>query len=143
VIDGIELTAPAELADGETAPVSATGITSEYGLRFPLRYPASVRYDGDGGLAVVRGERAAEHAARFRWTEAVLDLETMRITAVRPGTVELSVEAGDQEVETELRITAAGQSAVTVTRAGARIDVATAADTVAEDTLALVCALRQ
>jgi hypothetical protein len=143
LIDGIELDAPAELAVGEAADVSATGVTSEYGLRFPLRYPASVRYTGESGLAVVRGERAAEQAARFWKTQAVLDLATMRLTAVRPGTVELTLASGDQEVATELVVTGEARPGWPrrVSRAGAQVDAVAAADTVAQDTLDLVCAL--
>jgi predicted phosphodiesterase len=138
VIDGIELDAPSELADDAAAPVAATGITSEYGLRFPLRQPASVRWSGSAGLAVVRGEREAEHAARLPSTIAVLDRETMRLQAVRSGEVELTVAAGTEQATATVRV---GTQATRRERVveGARARVVAVAEPVGGD--ALLCAL--
>ena len=60
LIDGIEVSAPDRLAVGASAAVSATGATSEFGLSFPLRYPASVVWSGGPGLVVARSAGEAE-----------------------------------------------------------------------------------
>jgi predicted phosphodiesterase len=96
VIDGIELTAPARLTTGTSAPVSATGVTSGFGLKFPLRYPASVTWSGGKGLVVVNSPSAAKLARLRPGTLAVLDLTDGTLSAVRPGTVTVTVASGDQ-----------------------------------------------
>lgn len=112
VIDRAELLAPDSLAvDESQAPVSAEGITSEFGLRFPLEHPASVTWSGSESLAVVRGERQAAQARRSRRTTAVLDLETMRLDGVRPGSVTLSLASGGVRVEREVRVEEAAAAA--------------------------------
>jgi predicted phosphodiesterase len=105
IIDGIELSVPATLGAGRSEVVSSTGVNADYGLRFPLDYPASATWSGDSGLAVVRGERMARAAARFERTIATLDLETMRLTGVRPGRTMLKVAAAGQAVEVPLEVT--------------------------------------
>lgn len=91
LIDGIEMVAPETVAVGASAAVSATGITSEFGLRFPLRFPASVTWSGDAGLAVSADVRTVR---RNPETLAVLDPSTGTLTAVRPGTVTVTVASG-------------------------------------------------
>jgi hypothetical protein len=86
VIDAIELTAPATLATGASATVTATGVTSEFGLKFPLRYPATVVFSGGKGVTVGAKKKAD--------TLALLDPETGKLTAVRPGTVTITVASG-------------------------------------------------
>jgi hypothetical protein len=94
LIDGIELTAPATLAVGSSAAVSATGITSEFGLRFPLRFPASVTWSGGRGVVVAETAAQARAARRRAGTLAVLDLDAATLTAVRSGSVTLTVASG-------------------------------------------------
>jgi hypothetical protein len=96
VIDGIELTAPARLTAGTSAQVSATGVTSGFGLKFPLRHPASVTWSGSPGLAVAESRQAARAARQRPGVVAVLDLADGTLTAVRPGTVTVTVASGDQ-----------------------------------------------
>ncbi|MFF4837483.1 phosphodiester glycosidase family protein [Streptomyces sp. NPDC001315] len=105
LIDAIELSAPAQLTTGTSTAVSATGITSEYGLRFPLRYPASVTWTGSPGLVVADSATEARKATRARRTLAVLDLTTHTLTAVRPGTVTLTVTAADQTDSAAVELT--------------------------------------
>ncbi|GAA2071874.1 phosphodiester glycosidase family protein [Actinomadura alba] len=96
VIDGIELSTPERLTEGTSGNVSATGVTSGFGLRFPLRHPASVTWSGSAGLVVAESEHEAR-AARLRHdTRAVLDLTAGTLTAVRSGTVTLTVASGGQ-----------------------------------------------
>ncbi|WP_238009135.1 phosphodiester glycosidase family protein [Dactylosporangium sp. AC04546] len=92
LIDQIALAAPSELAVGSSTLVTATGVTSEFGLRFPLRYPASVSWSGGPGVVVAASppESARKHAR----TLAVLDTTDGRLLAVRPGTVTITVTAG-------------------------------------------------
>jgi predicted phosphodiesterase len=96
VIDGIELTAPGHVTAGSSAEVSATGVTSGFGLKFPLRYPASVTWSGGPGLAVAASSRAARAARQRPGVIAVLNLTDGTLTAVRPGTVTVTVASGGQ-----------------------------------------------
>ncbi|MGW7426253.1 phosphodiester glycosidase family protein [Streptomyces sp. NPDC054813] len=93
LIDGIELSAPPRIAVGAKGQLAATGITSEFGLRFPLRFPASVTWEGGDGV-VVRSESEAETLGRGSYTRALLDPEAGTLTAVRSGTVTVKVTAG-------------------------------------------------
>jgi exopolysaccharide biosynthesis protein/predicted phosphodiesterase len=94
LIDKITLSAPSQVAVGSSADVSASGITSEFGLTFPLRFPASVVWSGDAGLVVADSQDAVSAAKGSNETVAVLDLTTDKLTAVRPGTVTLTVASG-------------------------------------------------
>ncbi len=94
LIDGIELAAPDHLAVGASAAPAATGITSEFGLRFPLRFPASVTWSGGPGLVVARSAAEVKAARRDHRTLAVLDLTSTTLTAVRAGTVTVTVASG-------------------------------------------------
>jgi hypothetical protein len=94
LIDGIDLSCPGHLGVGASAPVSATGITSEFGLRFPLRFPATVTWTGTPGLLVNTSASAADAAGRTPEPLAVLDLPTATLTALRPGTLTLTVSSG-------------------------------------------------
>ncbi|MEU4654123.1 phosphodiester glycosidase family protein [Streptomyces sp. NPDC023723] len=105
LIDTIELSAPAELATGAVSVVSATGVTSEYGLRFPLRHPASVSWSGSPGLAVADSAADARKATAARRTLAVLDLTTHTLTALRPGRVTLTAAAGGRTASATVALT--------------------------------------
>jgi predicted phosphodiesterase len=96
LIDKIELTAPDRLTVGATTSVSATGVTSEFGLRFPLRYPASVTWSGDPRLVVARSQFEAKLARLRPGALAVLDLTNTTLAALRPGTVTVEVASGGQ-----------------------------------------------
>ncbi|GAA4251923.1 phosphodiester glycosidase family protein [Dactylosporangium darangshiense] len=103
IIDGIELSAPQQLAVGASAPVAATGVTSEFGLRFPLRYPASVTWSGGSGVVVARGPSSARRDPRAL---AVLDLDAGTLTALRSGTVTIAVAAGGLTASASVSLTA-------------------------------------
>ena len=94
LIDGIDLSAPGQLSLGSSAELAATGITSEFGLRFPLRFPASVTWSGGPGLVVASSAAEVKAARRSSKTLAVLDLTDGMLTAVRAGSVTVTVAAG-------------------------------------------------
>lgn len=94
LIDGIELSAPGQLAVGASAQLSATGITGEFGLRFPLRFPASVTWSGGSGLVVATSASAVREAKQDPGTLAVLDVPAGTLTAVRSGSVTVTVASG-------------------------------------------------
>ncbi|MFL4902067.1 phosphodiester glycosidase family protein [Streptomyces sp. MMS24-I2-30] len=94
LIDGITLSAPGQIPVGSRAAVSATATTSEFGLTFPLRFPASVVWGGDSGLVVARSASEVRTATRGPKTRAVLDLTSGTLIAVRPGTVTVTVTSG-------------------------------------------------
>ncbi|GAA5190932.1 phosphodiester glycosidase family protein [Rugosimonospora acidiphila] len=96
VIDGIQLSAPDQLAVGASATVAATGITSEFGLQFPLRFPASVVWSGSTGLEIAQTTSDVKAAKKKAKTVAVLDLsgDTATLTTVKSGTVTLTVASG-------------------------------------------------
>jgi hypothetical protein len=94
LIDGIDLSAPGQLAVGASAELAATGITSEFGLRFPLRFPASVTWSGGSGLVVAATAAEAGAARRSSAALAVLDVTSGTLTALRAGTVTVTVAAG-------------------------------------------------
>ena len=104
VIDGIELAAPDRLAVGDSATVAATGITSGFGLRFPLRFPASVTWSGGPGLVVANSAADARAAGGEHGTLAVLNLSAGTLLAVRTGTVTLTVAAGGQTASVTVRL---------------------------------------
>lgn len=105
LIDGIDLSAPGEVAVGASATLQATGITSEFGLRFPLRFPASVTWSGSPGLALTDSPSATEAARRHPRTLAVFDPTSTTLTAVRPGTVTVTVASGGLATSATLTLT--------------------------------------
>ncbi|MGI5441100.1 phosphodiester glycosidase family protein [Streptomyces shenzhenensis] len=94
LIDTITLSAPGQVEVGSRAAVSATAGTSEFGLTFPLRFPASVTWGGGSGLVVARSASEVRAAGRDPRTRAVLDLTSGTLIAVRPGTVTVTVTSG-------------------------------------------------
>jgi acetyl-CoA acetyltransferase len=104
------------------ATVAATGATSEFGLVFPLRFPATVTWHGAGLKVVDGGSLAGGHPAgasgtastavttalsaarRDGHTLAVLDTSTGTLAAVRPGTLRLAVTSGGLTAEREITL---------------------------------------
>lgn len=90
----VALTAPETLEVGTTAQLSGSVVQPNGvapGTRVvPLRYPMSVHWSGSRDLAIGSGERFAE-AARRSGKVAVLDPETRTLTALRRGSVTVSV----------------------------------------------------
>lgn len=82
-VDALELDAPAEVAVGSTGQVSATVVQD--GRRVPVAWPVSADWSGARGLHVGDLDDAPRRAALS------LDPSTGRLTALRAGTVEVSV----------------------------------------------------
>lgn len=107
LIDAISLSAPATLAAGATAEVSATGTTTGSDLALPLKYPASVTWSGDESLAVVESADEVKKASRPHGVVAVLDVSTATLTAVRPGSVTVTVASGGRTASATVAVSAA------------------------------------
>ncbi|MEV0407113.1 phosphodiester glycosidase family protein [Actinoallomurus sp. NPDC050550] len=107
LIDGIELSAPEQVPAGGSGQVAATGVTSGFGLKFPLRYPASVTWSGGPGLMVTSSPKEAKAARHRRDVLAILDPATGTLTAVRPGTVTVTVTSGPQTKSATVTLTPA------------------------------------
>jgi hypothetical protein len=107
LLTSVTVDAPDQLAVGaEPAPVAAAFVDDGMGGRIvPGRYPMSVTWSGGPGLAVVRDDREATDARRRPDVLAVLDLRTLRLAAVRAGTVVVQVRAGDMSAAHSVRIT--------------------------------------
>jgi hypothetical protein len=90
----ITLNAPESVEVGTSTTLSGS-IVQPNGVQpgtrvVPLRYPMSVQWGGDDRLALGSGEGAAD-AARKAGKIAILDPETRELTALRQGTVKVSV----------------------------------------------------
>ncbi|WP_345630512.1 phosphodiester glycosidase family protein [Rugosimonospora acidiphila] len=90
----ITLTTPDSVRLGKTAQLSGSIVQPEgvsTGTRVvPLQYPMSVDWRGSSNLAIGSG-KAAINAARDHGKVAILDPQTRTLTALRPGTVTVSV----------------------------------------------------
>lgn len=111
----VTLDAPASLQAGATAQLSGSIVQPEgvsNGTRVvPLRYPMSVGWGGSSTLAVGSGKQALDEARRHHKV-AVLDPATGIVTALRPGTVTVSVTNDSMRAYTG----AASLAPVTTTR---------------------------
>ncbi|WP_130650712.1 phosphodiester glycosidase family protein [Egicoccus halophilus] len=101
LVEGLELEAPTTLRAGQTVELHARGALTQ-GRSFPLRAPATVTWRGRG-LALAGDPTTPIQPGRP--VAAVLDPETLELTAVRPGRVELVVEADGQLASVELTVT--------------------------------------
>jgi hypothetical protein len=82
-VDTLELAVPPTLRRGATAPATATVVQD--GRRVPVSFPVSADWQGDRQLHI-----GPASTAPF-WAVASYDPATGRLTALRPGTAELSV----------------------------------------------------
>jgi 3',5'-cyclic AMP phosphodiesterase CpdA len=90
----ITLNTPASVRAGRTAQLSGSIVQPqgvETGTRVvPLEYPMSVHWSGSSNLAIGSGKHAIDQA-RAKGKVAILDPQTRTLTALRPGSVTLSV----------------------------------------------------
>jgi phosphodiester glycosidase/calcineurin-like phosphoesterase family protein len=82
-VDSLELSAPASLRRGETAPAAATVVQED--RRVPVSFPVSADWSGSAFLHI-----GPATSAPF-WSVASYDPATGQLTALRPGTAQLSV----------------------------------------------------
>jgi predicted phosphodiesterase len=95
VLTRVELHTPDQVAVGATGHVSANAIDEGQSNRVvPMRYPMSVTWSGDEGLAVVSDDHALSLALGNPHVVAVLDIRTGTLTGVHSGAVQITVRAG-------------------------------------------------
>ncbi|WP_238158162.1 phosphodiester glycosidase family protein [Kribbella voronezhensis] len=82
-VDALELTAPATLRRGQTAPATATVVQDD--RRVPVSFPVSADWSGSTFLHI-----GPAKTAPF-WSVASYDPATGQLTALRPGSADLSV----------------------------------------------------
>jgi exopolysaccharide biosynthesis protein/3',5'-cyclic AMP phosphodiesterase CpdA len=129
----ITLNAPETVEVSQSATLSGSIVQPEgvaNGTRVvPLRYPMSVHWSGDDGLAIGSGQAAID-AARAAGKVAILDPRTQRLTGLRAGKVAVVVTNDSLRPYTDDAPTAPVTTQKTVrvvpyTGSGPRLDVAT------------------
>ena len=106
VLTRVELSAPPTVAVGASAQVTANAIDEGQANRVvPMRYPMSVTWSGDRGVAVVDDDQALALARRRPGVLAVLDLRSGALIGLRRGTVRLKLRAGTLSAATTVRVT--------------------------------------
>ncbi|GHJ45247.1 hypothetical protein Cs7R123_25890 [Catellatospora sp. TT07R-123] len=98
-VDALAVTAPASLARGAAAEVTAS-LVQPGGRTVPVAYPVSLRWSGGPGLYV--GPRLFAPP----WAVAAFDPATGELTALRPGTVSLSVTVNGTTASAAVAVTA-------------------------------------
>ncbi|MDO8214225.1 metallophosphoesterase, partial [Conexibacter sp. CPCC 206217] len=92
----IDLQVPESLEVGASAPLGGTLVqptgVSNGSRTVPLRYPVSLRWSGSDTLAIGSGDDAID-AAREQDKTAILDPETGQLTALKTGSVDVTVAA--------------------------------------------------
>ncbi|MGH3735814.1 MAG: phosphodiester glycosidase family protein, partial [Micromonosporaceae bacterium] len=96
-VDALAVTAPAELAVGRAASVTATA--SQHGRQVPVSYPVSAAWSGSANLHI--GDPAGAKERHI----AVYDPATGQLRALRAGTVTLAVTVNGTTREVTVRLT--------------------------------------
>lgn len=111
-VDGLTVTAPAELPAGQGAEVTATVLQGEGAdpRRVPVGFPVSADWTGSPNLFIGDPDDAARHRPRY---VAAYDPTTGRLTALRPGSATLAVTVNGAVAKASFTVTAraAGGSA--------------------------------
>ncbi|MFC7108330.1 metallophosphoesterase family protein [Nonomuraea rubra] len=97
-VDGLTLTAPATVAVGAPAPVTAA--VEQASRTVPAAYPVSATWSGSPNLHV--GTRRTAKP----WHVAVLDPESGTLTALRPGQVTVAVTVSGVTKQAQVALTA-------------------------------------
>ncbi|MET8178123.1 phosphodiester glycosidase family protein [Streptomyces sp. NPDC005336] len=108
-VDGLTVTAPAELRAGQTSGVTATVIQGEGAAarRVPVGFPVSADWTGSPNLYI--GDPAqAGHRPRYM---AAFDPVSGKLTALRPGTATLAVTVNGASTQARFTVTARGAAA--------------------------------
>ncbi|WP_051359403.1 phosphodiester glycosidase family protein [Paucisalibacillus globulus] len=100
ILESISINAPESVSVSEKVVISAEG-NQAGGLSFPLRYPASVMWEGSENVFLGTGTEL-DQAKLSRRYAAIFDLESGELTALRRG--EISLEVIANEVVKEVRI---------------------------------------
>ncbi|MFC4560011.1 phosphodiester glycosidase family protein [Virgibacillus kekensis] len=95
ILESIEFDAPEELAVGETVKLHATGV-QQGGLEFPLRYPASIIWEGSENVFVGSGSKLnkAENSGKYA---AVFNTETNELKTLVAGVISIQVKSNMKE----------------------------------------------
>ncbi|WP_063729538.1 phosphodiester glycosidase family protein [Streptomyces sp. RTd22] len=107
-VDGLTVTAPAELRAGQDADITASVIQGEgAGARtVPVGGPLSADWTGSRHVYVGKVSRA-RHPARY---VAAFDPATGKLTALRPGTATLTVTVNGATAQARFSVTAAARA---------------------------------
>jgi hypothetical protein len=117
----IDLQLPDSLEVGATAPLGGT-LVQPSGVRsgtrtVPLSYPLSLRWSGSDTLAIGSGEAAID-AAREQEKTAILDPQTGELTALKTGTVDVTVETDSMRDSDDMSPTTATKTVDVVASTG-------------------------
>lgn len=100
ILEDITIDAPDRINVGETVTISADGHQSG-NLVFPLRYPASVTWEGSADVFVGTGA-ALERAKNSGKYIATFNPNTRKLTAIKSGLVELAVSSNEMKAVVEV-----------------------------------------
>jgi hypothetical protein len=95
-VDALELAAPTSLRMGQTAPATATVVQEN--RRVPVSFPVSADWSGSPLLHI-----GPARTAPF-WAIASYDPATSQLTALRPGTIQLTVTVNSTTKSTNLTV---------------------------------------
>lgn len=95
ILESITINAPSSMTVGETVTISADGHQAG-NLTFPLRYPASVTWEGSKNVFVGTG-KALERAKDSGKYNATFDPKIGELTALKSGSIELKVISNEVE----------------------------------------------
>ncbi|MDR4886054.1 phosphodiester glycosidase family protein [Fredinandcohnia sp. QZ13] len=87
----ITLQTPESVKVGETIKIEATGHQKD-NLNFPLRYPATVQWEGSDNVLIGSGEELTRAETSGKYT-ALFNYETGELKALKAGGITLKVEA--------------------------------------------------
>lgn len=102
ILESITMEAPETVTVGETVTISAEGHQAG-NLNFPLRYPASVKWEGSDNVFVGTGD-ALERAKKSGKYAAVFNPATGELTALASGKISLKVISNHVEAVEEVVI---------------------------------------
>ncbi len=100
ILESITVHAPETVTIGETVEVSAEGHQAG-NLNFPLRYPASAKWEGSDNVFIGTGD-ALERAKKSNKYAAVFNPETGELTAIHSGKISLKVISNFEEAVAEV-----------------------------------------
>jgi 3',5'-cyclic AMP phosphodiesterase CpdA len=103
MLEDITMDAPATVNTGETVKITASGHQAG-NLTIPLRYPATVKWNGSENVFVGSDSKQLEQAEASGKFDALFDPETGELKAIAEGSISLKVEANGTIAEEEISI---------------------------------------